>query len=131
MLEEKGFELVEDAEHEDSNEDVMRMSDEELSQIKNEAQIALDKIKQLPSDVKPGVWYEIFNGEDHAVRRLKMSVILTEAAKVIFVDRKGVKVIEKDAAEFAEELKNNKSRMIADHSTFNHALGKVIGAMAA
>ena len=46
-------------------------------------------------------------------------------------DRKGVKVIEKDAGEFAEELKNQKSRILADHSTFNHALGKVMGAMAA
>jgi hypothetical protein len=132
MLEENNFEMVEEVVvEEDSQEDVMEVSEAELLKIKDEARIALEKVKQLPSDAKPGVWYEIFNGEDRAVRRLKMSVILTEAAKVIFVDRKGVKVIEKDAGEFANELKNNKSRILADHSTFDHALGRVIGAMAA
>ena len=132
MLDEHGYEMIEVNGHEDdSKEDIMEVSEAELLQIKDEARVALEKIKRLPSDAKPGVWYEIFNGEDRAVRRLKMSVVLTEAAKVIFVDRKGVKVIEKDAGEFADELKNNKSRILADHSTFDHALGRVIGAMAA
>jgi hypothetical protein len=132
MLDKYGFDMVDGNDQEnESKEDVMEVSDAEMAKIEDEARIVLEKIKQLPSDVKPGVWFEIFNGEDHAVRRLKMAVILTEVAKVIFVDRKGVKVIEKDAGEFADELKNNKSRILADHSTFNHALGKVIGAMAA
>jgi len=60
-----------------------------------------------------------------------MSTVLTEAAKIIFVDRKGVKVIEKDVDDFAEELNQNLSRILADHSTFDHALGKVIGSIAA
>lgn len=132
MLNENGFEMIEgNRQEDDSKHDVMEVSDAEMEQIENEARITLEKIKQLPSNVKPGVWFEIFNGEDRAVRRLKMSVILTEVAKVIFVDRKGVKVIEKDAGEFADELKHNKSRMLADHSTFDHALGKVMSAMAA
>ena len=134
MLEENGFEMVEgdnQNQEDEYKEDFMEVSVAEMTQIKDEARIALEKIKQLPSDVKPGVWFEIFNGEDRAVRRLKMSVILTEVAKVIFVDRKGVKVIERDAGEFAAELKNNKSRILADHSTFDHALGRVIASMAA
>ena len=105
--------------------------EQELEMAKQEAQIALNKISRLPANVKPGVWFEVFNGEDKAVRRLKMSVILSEAAKIIFVDRKGIKVIEKDAGDFAEELNQNMSRVLADHSTFDHALGKVIGSMAA
>ena len=105
--------------------------EQELEIAKQEAQIALDKITRLPANVKPGVWFEVFNGEDKAIRRLKMSVILSEAAKIIFVDRKGIKVIEKDAGDFAEELNQNMSRVLADHSTFDHALGKVIGFMAA
>ena len=95
------------------------------------AELAHEKISRLPSDVHPGVWFELYNGEDRAIRRLKLSVVLTEVAKLIFVDRKGVKVMEKDAGEFAEELKQQRSRFIADHSTFEHALGKVIGALAA
>lgn len=103
----------------------------ELDMARQEAVITMEKINRLPEEAKPGVWFEVFNGEDKAIRRLKMSTILTEAAKVIFVDRKGVKIIEKDAGDFADELKTNKSRLLADHSTFDHALGKVIGAMAA
>ena len=103
----------------------------ELDLARQQAQVALEKISRLPENVKPGVWFEVFNGEDRAIRRLKMSTVLTEAAKIIFVDRKGVKVIEKDVGDFIEELNENMSRVLADHSTFDQALGKVIGAMAA
>jgi len=106
-------------------------NEEELQQIQQQVQIAKQKIAQLPGSTKPGVWYEIFTGKDKAVRRLKLSVILTDAAQLIFVDRRGVKIIEKDAEEFAKELKENRSRLLADHSTFDFALGKVIGAIAA
>ena len=104
---------------------------EELEQIQQQIETAKQKIAQLSSSTKPGVWYEIYNGEDRAVRRLKLSVILTDAAQLIFVDRKGMKVIEKDAAVFAKELEENRSRVLADHSTFDHALGQVMKAMAA
>ena len=95
------------------------------------AELARAKINRLPSNVHPGVWFELYNGDGKAVRRLKLSVVLTEVAKLVFVDRKGVKVMEKDAADFAAELEARQSRFIADHSTFEHALGKVIGALAA
>lgn len=116
--------IMYDTEDMEAASDEATISDEQL-------RIAKEKLAQLPSNAKPGVWFEIFNGEDHAIRRLKMSVVLTEVAKIIFVNRKGIKVIEKDIGEFVDELKTEKSRFIADHSTFDHALGKVIGAMAA
>ena len=105
--------------------------DAAMARIKEEEECVVDKVARLPTYVKPGVWFEIYNGEDHPVRRLKMSVILIETGKIVFVDRNGIKGIEKDAGEFADELNNNKSRIIADHSTFDHALGKVITIMAA
>lgn len=95
------------------------------------ARLAQEKLSQLPTMVHPGVWFEIYNGDDKAIRRLKLSVILTGIAKLVFVDRKGIKVIEKDAADFAAELTSEKSRFIADHSTFEHALGQVIHSIAA
>ena len=110
----------------DASDDEQRVL--ELAEI---ARLAQEKINQLPSMVHPGVWFEIYNGEDKAVRRLKLSVILTGIAKLVFVDRKGIKVIEKDAADFATELTSEKSRFIADHSTFEHALGQVIHSIAA
>ncbi len=103
----------------------------EIAEIKEQEKIAREKIERLPSELHPGVWFEIFNGEDRPVRRLKLSVILTEVAKLIFVDCHGIKVIEKDAGDFASELENEKSRFIADHSTFEHALGTVIHKLAA
>ncbi len=116
---------------EDILEDVTDSSEDELRHIQEQVEIAKQKIAQLQSSAKPGAWYEIYNGEDKAVRRLKLSVILTDAAQLIFVDRKGIKVIEKDAEVFAKELEENRSRMLADHSTFDNALGAVISALAA
>lgn len=89
------------------------------------------KIAQLPYDVRPGVWFEVYNGEDKALRRTKLSVIIMEEAKLIFVDRVGVKVLEKDAEEFSKEIENNKSQVISDHSAFDHALGLVINSLSA
>ncbi len=105
--------------------------DEEVVRIKEQAKAAREKIERLPSELHPGVWFEIFNGADKPIRRLKLSVVLTEVAKLIFVDCHGVKVIEKDAGDFVNELENEKSKFIADHSTFEHALGTVIHKLAA
>ena len=136
MLDELGYTIdeVEDETYDAQNqafESINTDMGQEFDIARQEAQIALEKISRLPDNVKPGVWFEVFNGKDRAVRRVKMSTILTEAAKIIFVDRKGVKVIEKDAGDFAEELNQNISRVLADHSTFDHALSRVIGSMAA
>ncbi|HHJ36584.1 MAG TPA: DUF1631 family protein, partial [Gammaproteobacteria bacterium] len=109
----------------------MAKYDAAIAQIREQEESVVDKVARLPTYVKSGTWFEIYNGEGHPVRRLKMSVILIETGNIIFVDRKGIKGIEKDAGEFAEELKNNKSRVLADHSTFDHALGKVLSIMAA
>ncbi|MBL4712051.1 MAG: DUF1631 family protein [Gammaproteobacteria bacterium] len=106
-------------------------TEEELQQIKQQTDVAKQKIAKLTSSTKPGVWYEIFNGQDKPVRRLKLSVILTDSAQLIFVDRKGLKIIEKDAEVFAHELEDKRSKLIADHSTFDQALGNVISALAA
>jgi len=109
----------------------MAKYDAAMAQIREEEESVVDKVARLPTYVKPGTWFELYNGEGHPVRRLKMSVILIETGNIIFVDRKGIKRIEKDAGEFAEELKNNKSRVLADHSTFDNALGKVLSIMVA
>ena len=123
---------VEEANIEAANEEFEEPDhDDEVAKIEEQARIAREKIAKLPSDLHPGVWFKIFNGEDKPARRLKLSVVLTEVAKLIFVDCHGVKVIEKDAGDFAHELENELSKLIADHSTFEHALGAVIHKLAA
>ncbi len=87
------------------------------------------QISRLPHNVKQGVWFEIYNGEDRALRRVKLSVILFDEAKLVFVDRHGDKIIEKFANDFVEELNENKSRIIADHSIFSHALSQIINSI--
>jgi polyhydroxyalkanoate synthesis regulator phasin len=135
MLDDYGYKIVdennEEIKEEELIEDTADDNEEELLRIQQQTEIARQKIAQLASTNKPGVWYELYNGEDKPVRRLKLSVILTDAAQLIFVDRKGIKVIEKDAEDFARELEENRSRVLADHSTFDHALGNVIKAFAA
>ena len=135
MIDRSDLKIVDASNDEISEEELVASStedtEEELKNIKKQTDVAKEKIAQLSSSTKPGVWYEIFNGDDKPVRRLKLSVILTDAAQLIFVDRKGIKVIEKDAAEFANELAEKRSRLIADHSTFDQALGNVISALAA
>jgi len=135
MIEDYGYKVVSNENEEITETELLNDStdnkEETLQEIKDQTNIAKQKIAQLTCDTKPGVWYEIYNGEDRAIRRLKLSVILTDAAQLIFVDRKGVKVIEKDAEEFANELKDNRSRILADHSTFDYALGRVMHSLAA
>jgi len=91
--------------------------------------ISKEQIAMLPKEVRIGAWFEVFNGSDHAIRRLKLSMIMFDDAKLVFVDRVGNRVLEKQATELLDELMTNKSRVIADHSIFNHALGKVINSL--
>jgi len=133
LIDNYGYEIVDTKIKQPTDDAIVddKNDEAELLEIKQQIENAEDKIAKLASDTKPGAWYEIYTGEDKALRRLKLSIILNDAAKLIFVDRKGVKVIEKDAEEFAKELENNRSRLIADHSTFDYALSKVIGTIAA
>jgi hypothetical protein len=114
----------------DSSEAINDNREDEF-RLQQQLDAAAAKIALLDKSNKPGVWYEIFNGSDKPVRRLKLSVILEDVACLVFVDRKGNTVIEKDAEIFARELESGRSRMLADHSAFDNALGSVIGAFAA
>lgn len=119
------FQESPDSEPDISLEEAIAETEQELpAEEEPRAQIA-----RLPQDVKQGVWFEIYNGEDKAPRRVKLSVVLFDEAKLIFVDRHGNKVMEKTATEFMQELNEKRSRIIADHSIFNHALGQVINSI--
>ena len=135
LIDVNGYKFVDEGEFEATDEksadDLSDNAEEELLLIQQQTDIAKRKIAQLANSAKPGMWFEIYNGDDKPVRRLKLSVILTDAAQLIFVNRKGVKVIEKDAEDFANELEDHRSRILADHSTFDYALGNVMTALAA
>lgn len=87
-----------------------------------------EKLQLLPSDVRPGVWFQI-TMESQQIRRLKLSVIIMEEALLVFVDHNGERVIEKDAETFAGELKDGTAQIIMHHSVFDHALGSVFSSI--
>ncbi len=97
-----------------------------LSPVEEKERSAKEIIAELPDFVKPGVWFKIYTGENTPPRRLKLSIVTVETAQLIFVDRKGAKIIEKDADLFSSELLQNQSQLLEDHSVFDHALTQVI-----
>lgn len=114
--------------HSAANIENLFLHDEQLQP----AQPVADKREQLqllPREVKPGLWFELYDGDDKSVRRLKLSVIIMEEAQLIFVNRQGVRIMEKNAKDFAAELESGKSSIIADHSVFDQALTNVISAL--
>ena len=107
------------------------IGDLELSPIEKQTEHAREIIKQMPDIIQAGKWFEVFTDYNHPVRRLKLSIIMTEQAKLVFVDYIGNKVIEKDLKTFVTELNNDQSRLINDHSIFEYALSMVIISIAA
>lgn len=105
--------------------------EESINPSEEKVKLAKAKIARLPESVKPGSWFEVYTGENKSIRRLKLSVIVIEEARLVFIDRLGMKVLDKDADEFVAELKSNKSQFIADHSIFNNALSNVILSLSA
>jgi len=102
---------------------------EVAAEEESQEQIAQRKLEKLPDDIKPGTWCIVYNGEGKPVRRLKLAIILVQDATLVFVDHMGTVVIEKDAEQFAEELEQNLSGVIMQHSVFDHALSSALGSI--
>lgn len=103
-----------------------KVDDEENDAYEQKLILSKKQLALLPNEVKLGTWFEIYNGEGRAIRRLKLSLIIYDNATLVFIDRMGNKVLEKNATEFLYELEHDKSRLLADHSIFNHALNNII-----
>ena len=78
----------------------------------------LEKISSLPDNIKPGIWCEIYIDDVTPTRRLKLSVIHIETGMLIFVNRKGIKKLIKDAYEFSLELKKGISKVYKHEDLF-------------
>jgi len=113
----------------DMPEPTLEIEEDTIDPLQEQSEIASKKISLLPENVRPGVWFKVHNPDSSTSRRAKLSVIIIEEAKLIFVDRLGAKVIEKDAEIFGQELEKGQSEAIADHSAFDHALASVINSL--
>jgi len=80
----------------------------------------------LPSNIMPGMWFQVYMGEDQITRRCKLSVIIVEDANLMFVNHKGELITEKSFDEFKDEIASNQSKAIMGHSAFDHAFKAVI-----
>jgi hypothetical protein len=80
----------------------------------------------LPSNIMPGMWFQIATGEGKTTRRCKLSVIIVEDEKLIFVTHDGEVVAEKSFEAFTQELEKDISKIIMGHSVFDYALNSVI-----
>ena len=82
--------------------------------------------QDIPANVMPGMWFQVYMGQDKTARRCKLSVIIVEDANLMFVNHKGELVTEKSFAEFNEEVANETTKMIMGHSAFDYAFKSVI-----
>ena len=82
------------------------------------------KALEISPAIKPGVWCEIFIDDITPCRRLKLSLINMDAGKLIFVNRKGIKKLEKDAKEFSEELERGLSKIYKHEALFTKPSSK-------
>lgn len=83
---------------------------------------ALQKVDQLGV----GVWVE-FLGESDISVRCKLAAKINAIDKYIFVNRQGVKVVEKTRMGLAREIKDGTVKMISEGLLFSRALESVIG----
>ena len=84
----------------------------------------LDKLAKLPANIKPGIWCEIYIDKDTPARRLRLSVININTGSLVFVNRNGIKKLEKDAFIFADELKSGLSKVYKHDSLFHRPSAK-------
>lgn len=85
---------------------------------------ALNKIARLPSMVRPGIWCELYIDENTPPRRLRLAIINSQTAQLIFVNRHGIKILQKDADEFTRELLEARSRIYKHDSLFSRSSDK-------
>jgi hypothetical protein len=86
----------------------------------------LNVSEHLPESIVPGVWLEIYQGEDRAKRRLKFSSADIETNQLLFSDRSGDYKFEIDLQTFMDDLSTGRSSLISESNRFDLALSSVI-----
>ncbi|MCB1646653.1 MAG: DUF1631 family protein, partial [Pseudomonadales bacterium] len=76
--------------------------------------------------ISVGMWVE-FQADDDLSIRCKLAAKINAIDKFIFVNRQGIKVVEKTRAGLAEEFRDGTVKLISDGLLFSRALETVIG----
>ncbi|MNQ08067.1 hypothetical protein D3C85_208570 [compost metagenome] len=85
-----------------------------------------DEALQQVDDLRVGSWVEFQEDPEHKLR-CKLAAVIKSTGKYIFVNRTGLKVLEKNRVGLAVEFRRNAIRLLDDALLFDRALESVIG----
>ncbi len=106
---------------------LIEKSANDVSEMISKAEIELDDlINSIPEEVRPNSWFEIYQGEGRARRRLKLSAILEDTGQLLFVDRTGRGILEIEIECFVDDYNEGRSKLLNDNNRFDSALSSVI-----
>ncbi|KPC34279.1 Uncharacterized protein ABJ99_4982 [Pseudomonas syringae pv. cilantro] len=110
---------------------------EEIVLIAPEERLLNEPVVQLPDDdaglqmvdnLRVGCWVEIQEDEEHKLR-CKLTAIVEPTGRYVFVNRTGMKVLEKTRVGLAVEFRRGAVRVLDDALLFDRALESVIGTL--
>lgn len=98
------------------------------------APVPVDAGKALPADhpqvralrgLRPGQWVEFSDGDE--TQRCRLAANLRSGDKMVFINRRGIKVCEHSAMSLAVALRDGAAKLIEEGALFDRALEAVIG----
>lgn len=108
-------------------EEIVLLAPGEIRCAEPEVQLGNDDESLLKVDnLHVGSWVELLESEEQKLR-CKLAAILKQTGKYIFVNRSGMKVMEKSRMGLAVEFRRGAVRMLDDALLFDRALESVIG----
>ncbi|MCY1533561.1 hypothetical protein D9M68_688970 [compost metagenome] len=108
-------------------EEIILLAPGESRAVEPETILADDDEYLLQVDnLRVGSWVEFQEDEEHKLR-CKLAAVIKPTGKFIFVNRTGMKVLEKTRMGLAVEFRRNAIRLLDDALLFDRALESVIG----
>src|SRR3990167_449220 len=108
-------------------EEIILLAPGERREQEVDAHLADDDEALLQVDgLRVGSWVEFQEDEEHKLR-CKLAAVIKPTGKFIFVNRTGMKVLEKTRMGLAVEFRRNAIRLLDDALLFDRALESVIG----
>ena len=106
--------------------DAVIQSDSTTPQFPSGIALASEADLHTIDQLSVGVWVE-FCGESDSTMRCKLAAKIKAIDKYIFVNQRGIKVVEKTCQTLAVELGNGTLRLLSEGLLFSRALESVIG----
>ncbi|MDR7023429.1 DUF1631 domain-containing protein [Pseudomonas peli] len=127
LLELPAAEVVEEPAMVEVVEEIILLAPGELRAAEPEASLPDDDESLVQVDnLRVGSWVEFQEDEEHKLR-CKLAAVIKPTGKYIFVNRTGMKVLEKTRMGLAVEFRRSAIRLLDDALLFDRALESVIG----